>query len=185
MKISAYYSVVCLLICVVLCGGMAGCGYSSSSLLPADQNSIHVDNFANGISTTREISDKRNSYSYKPGLENDLTRAVINGFIFDRHLAIETEQKSALLLKGTLTDFRQYPLTYDDDYNIDEFRMEIFIDMELYNNKTGEVLWTEKNFMGQTNYYVTGPNKMTEGAAQNAAIKDLALRVVERTVEAW
>jgi len=176
---------VCAFALFLACSGLSGCGYSSSSLLPADQDSVHVDNFANGINPTREISDRRNSYSYRPGLENELTRAVIDGFIFDRHLDIKSSKNAILLLKGTLTDFRQYPLTYGDDYNIEEFRMEIFVDLELYDNRTGELLWAEKSFMGQTNYYVVGPNAVSEETALNEAVKDLALRIVERTVESW
>ncbi|MBU0570543.1 MAG: hypothetical protein KJ995_03100 [Candidatus Omnitrophica bacterium] len=175
-----YFSAIAL-----LCVCISGCGYSSSALLASGLDSVHVDNFVNGINPTREISDRRNSYSYRPALENDITRAVINGFIFNRHLELQTKDNAALRLEGTLVDFRQYPLTYSDDYNIEEFRMEVFVDVSLYNNKTGELMWEEKSFMGETNYYVAGPNRITESQAEKRVVQDLALRIVERTVETW
>ena len=175
-----YFSAIAL-----LCMCVSGCGYSSSALLPPGLDSVHVDNFVNGINPTREISNRRNSYSYRPALENDITRAVINGFIFNRHLEIQTKDNAALRLEGTLVDFRQYPLTYSDDYNIEEFRMEVFVDIELYNNTTGQLMWEDKSFMGQTNYYVEGPNKITDSEALKDVVNDLSERIVERTVEAW
>lgn len=165
--------------------GISGCGYTSSSLLPKGLDTIHVDNFANGIDTTREVSDRRMSYFYKPGIETEVTRAVIDGFIFDRHLSIDSEKEADLTLKGTLVDYKQYPLSYNKDDDIVEYRVEILVNIELVNNKTGEVMWTEDNFMGQTNYNVTGPNRITDPQAQRQAVNDLATRIVERVVEAW
>ena len=46
-------------------------------------------------------------------------------------------------------------------------------------------MWEEKNFVGQTDYYVDGPNKITDSRALKDVVKDLAQRIVERTVEAW
>jgi len=172
-------------IIISLCFLACGCGYSAASLLPADLDSIHVDNFVNEINTTREISNKRSSYTYWPGVENQITRAVINGFIFNRKLEIDPDTDSALLLKGTLVDIRQIPLSYSGNYNVEEFRIEIFVNIELYDNRNGELMWKEERFMGQMNYYVSGPNRMTEPEAQIAAVKDLAERIVERTVEYW
>ncbi|MFH1878736.1 MAG: LPS assembly lipoprotein LptE [Candidatus Omnitrophota bacterium] len=180
MKLSGF-----LLIVVLLCTASGGCGYTASSLLPEGMDSIHVNSFVNKIDPAREVSDKRASYSYQPGLETDITRAVIDGFIFDRHLTIEREESSALLLKGTLTDFRLLPLSYDKNDNVVEFRIEIFVNLELYNNRTNELMWRENSFMGQSTYNISGPNMKTESEAIRDAVKDLSLRIVERTVEAW
>jgi len=78
-----------------------------------------------------------------------------------------------------------YPLSYDDNENIEEFRVEIFVDIALYNNDTGELVWKEKDFMGQSDYNISGPNVSTEAGAVKAAVKDIAERIFERTVEAW
>jgi len=83
---------------------IGGCGYTSASLLPENIKSIHVENFKNEIDPTREISNRRNSFNYTPGLENTITRATIDGFIFDRHLSLERAGASDITLKGSLMD---------------------------------------------------------------------------------
>lgn len=163
----------------------AGCGYTSKSLLPAELDSIHVDNFVNKVDPTMEVSDKRASYTYWPGLETSITKGVIDEFIYDRNLTVKSKKDAALLLKGELVDYRELPLSYDDDDNVEEFRVEIFVDIELYNNLTGELMWKENHFMGQSTYTVTGPHAQTSSEAVTAAVKDLAPRIVERTVDVW
>jgi hypothetical protein len=163
-----------------------GCGYSSSSMLAPDQHTIHIKPFANKVSVTKEVTDKRSSYfSYRPGLENQITMAVVNNFIFDRHLAIEKEDKADLILTGELVDMRQFPLSYSGSDDIQEFRIEINVDLELYDTHTKKVVWKEKRFMGQTSYSVTGQSMKSEAQALQDAVTDLSQRVVERTVENW
>jgi hypothetical protein len=164
---------------------VAGCGYTTSSLLPPEMDSIHVSNFVNRVDPTREVSDRRMSYNYWPGLENQVTRGVIDGFIFDRHLDVKRESAAVLLLKGELMDYRQTPLSYDGADNVEELRIEILVNLELYDNRTGELIWKENNFMGWSSYDLSGPNKITQAEGVNDAVKDLSLRIVERVVEKW
>lgn len=163
----------------------SGCGYTTTSLLPPELNSIHVDNFTNKINPAQEISDKRPSYNYWPDLENEITRAVIDGFIFDRHLDIKSPKDATLLLKGELISFRQFPLSYDGSNNVEEFRVEILMDLELYNELTGKLMWREDSFMGWASYNISGPDATTEGEGVKKAVQDISQRVVERVVENW
>ena len=163
----------------------AGCGYTTSSLLPPELDSIHVENFENKIDPAQEVSNKRASYTYWPGLETDITRAVIDGFIFDRHLDVERKSKAALILKGELTSFRQYPLSYDKNDNVVEFRIEITVNLQLYDNLNGKEMWEEISFMGEGTYSISGSNATSESEGVKRAVKDLAQRIVERVVEAW
>lgn len=163
----------------------SGCGYTTSSLLPEGMDSIHVDNFVNKIDPSMEVSDRRATYSYRPGLEISITRAVIDGFIFDRHLDPVSEKDAALLLEGELTDLRQFPLSFDKGDSVDAMRVEVIVNLKLYDNKTGKIMWVENGFMGQHSYSLSGPNAETEAEAIKEAVKDLAQRIVERTVEAW
>lgn len=174
-----------LFIVSIFCFFISGCGYTASSLLPAELDSIHVDNFTNKIDPTREVSDKRASYSYRPGVENEITKAIIDRFILDRHLDVDTEENAALLLKGALVDFRQYPISYSDDYEVEEYRIEVYADVELYNNRTGELMWKKEYFRGKTDYDVTGSDSKTESQALDEATDDLAENIVERTIESW
>ncbi len=164
---------------------VSGCGYSTRSMLPEGLDTIYVDNFANEIEFSGEISDRRSTYSYRPGLEVDITRALIDGFIRDRHLKIDHRNKAKLTLEGALVDYRQYPLSYDKGDSVVELRIQITVDITLVNNVTGKTMWREKNFVGESTYNITGPNAITEAEASRKAVYDLAQRIVELVVEAW
>lgn len=168
-----------------VCIMASGCGYTTDSLLPPELDSIHVKNFINKIDLGKEVSDKRANYSYRSGLEIDITKAVIDKFVFDKNLEIKSADKSTLVLKGELIDFRKSTLSYDSDDNIEEYRIEIIVNLEMYNNLTGKIMWAEKSFMGESTYTLTGPNTKTESAAIQEAVNDLAQRIEERVIEAW
>ncbi|MDD3089916.1 MAG: LptE family protein [Candidatus Omnitrophica bacterium] len=178
-----YFLTSVLLVCTMIFS--SGCGYTSASLLPPELDSIHVKNVKNAINPTQEISDKRMSVTYRPGMDVQITRAVIDGFIYDRRLDIKSESKARMVLESSLTDFRLYPLSYNRGGSVEEFRVEIVINMKLIDKADDKVLWEENGFMGQSDYKLSGPNAMTEAQAIQKAVDDLAQRVVERTVENW
>ena len=164
---------------------LAGCGYTTRSLLPSNIKTIRVNNFQNEIKVTAEQSNLRMYRGYRPGMEVDLTRAVINKFLSDGTLRIASESSADLTLNSDLIDFKRDALRYDDNNNVQEYRIKLIVNMQLLNNKAGNVMWTEKGFAGETTYRTDGPLAKTETAAVNDAIDDLARRIVERTVEAW
>lgn len=173
-----------LVMCLALLGA-SGCGYSNTSLLPPELDSIHVDNFVNTIDLAQTVSDRRASYKYWPGLETDITRAVIDGFIFDGNLTVESSSKAKMTLEGKLTDFKEFPLSYGKGGSVEEFRVSVTVDLKLVNNTNGEVMWTEDSFQGQSTYNINGPSRKTEAEAVRDTVRDLASRIVERVTEAW
>ena len=55
----------------------------------------------------------------------------------------------------------------------------------MWDKKANTLIWQENNFTGDTTYYVSGATSISEAAAVNNALTDLARRVVERAVEQW
>ncbi len=163
----------------------SGCGYTGSSLLPDKYDSVHVKNFVNKIDPAAEVSDRRMSYTYFPGMENQITAAIIDRFMFDRHITVTRESDASMILEGELMDYRQFPLSYDKDENVEEMRSQINVSLALYDGDTGEIIWREGGFTGWASYDLTGPNAATEAEGLNRAIDDLARRVVERVLEVW
>ena len=164
---------------------VSGCGYTTKSLLPSDIKTIRVDNFKNAIQVEAEQSNLRMYRGYRPGMENDITRAVTNKFLTDGTLRIANESSADLILKSELIDFKRDALRYDTNDNVEEYRVKLLVNMELTNNKTGAVMWKERGFAGETTYRTSGPLAKSEQAAVSDAVDDLARRIVERTVEAW
>ena len=173
------------LLCTSILLFIAGCGYTTRSLLPANFKSIHVDNFKNDIAITAEQSDQRMYVGYRPGMEIDLTKVVINKYLQDGNLKIARDSNADLLLKGTLMDFKRDALRYDANDNVEEYRIKVVVNMTLENAKTGALIWKEDGFAGETTYRTSGSLAKSESAALNDAIDDLARRIVERTIEAW
>lgn len=164
---------------------LAGCGYTTHSLLPSDYKSIYVENFKNSIDVAAEQTNVRMYRGYHPGMETELTRVVINKFLIDGNLKVASPSSADVILKGELIDYKRDALLYDSNQNVDEYRVKIFVNIELYDVKAKKAIWQEKSFAGETTYRTGGSLAKTENAAISDAMVDLARRIVERTVEAW
>ncbi len=160
---------------------LAGCGYTTGSLLPSNYRQIAVEAFKNKIAYT----DENRSRFYVPLLETNVRTAIIDRFLFDGNLRIAKPDKADLILSGELIDVQQHDLRRDTNQNIQEYRMRIVVALTLTDAATGEILWEEPSFAGEATYFLAGSQAQTQSAAIDAALTDLATRVVERTVENW
>ena len=159
----------------------SGCGYTTSSTLPKSIRTIRVEPFRNSIDYTGGTG--RNIYL--PLLEVKARNAVIDRFLFDGNLKVVEPHEADLLLKGELKNYQRSGLRYTDDDDVQEYRVHVTVSFELYNARTQELSWSEPNFVGEATYFVTGPSAKSEESAVEAAILDLARRIVERTIEDW
>lgn len=167
------------------CASIAGCGYTCRSLLPPNLKTIYVETFKNDIRVTAEQTNLRMYRGYRPGMELELTKAVIDRYLFDGNLKITTEDKANLILRSELIDFKRDPLRYDANDNVEEYRIKLIVNLDLIDGKSGVIMWSERGFAGETTYRTSGALSKSEDAAVKDAIQDLARRIVERTVEAW
>ena len=170
---------------VFLSVATVGCGYSTGSLLPSRLKTIYVDNFKNRIDIGQEVTESSRYTLYRPGLENDVTNAVINRFVFDGNLKIAKKENADLMLKGDLVEYRQEALRYDAADNVEEYRIKIAVNIELVDMAANESSWEEVGYIGEKTYKTTGRFVVSEDVAREEAIEDLARRIVERTVENW
>jgi len=111
--------------------------------------------------------------------------AQIDKFMFDGNLRPVNYESADVTLKGELMEFRKDPLRYDDNDNVTEYRVNMVVNISLWNNRDSSLIWEENNFTGITSYFTTGTAAKTEAQAINDAITDLVRRVVERAVEEW
>lgn len=174
------FSVFCLLSSV-----LAGCGYTTRSMISNKYKTIYIAPFINKIDITSE-ADTGNRYRlYYPRLETDVTRSVVNRFLFDGNLKPVKEGSADLLLKGEVVAFRKDPVTYDNNDDPSEYRVRIQVNISLWDTKEKRLLWQENNFAGEKAYFISGPLAVSEGTAVNNTIADLSRRIVERAVEQW
>ena len=171
---------------LALCAASAGCGDSTSRLLPTRYRTIYIDPFVNHIPFEQEPSDRRVGYQANvPRLEEDVTRAVIDQFIFDGNLRITKEKATAdLLLEGEIVDFYRDSLRKTDDDTTEEFRLNLGAHVRLQ-DKGGNVLFDEPRLFGDTTYVAVGGFAVPETTAVQNLVSDFSRRVVERVVENW
>jgi len=162
-----------------------GCGYTTRSMIAHKFRTINVEPFVNKIDITGETDVAYKYKLYKPMLETDVTRAVIDKFLFDGNLRPANKELADLVLKGELVEFRRDPLRYTASDEVEEYRLNIVTNISLWDNQKNKLLWKENNFTGDATYFTRGPLAKSEDIAINDATSDLARRIVERTVEEW
>ena len=169
------------IVCLVLSIGIiAGCGYSTGSLLPSKFRTIYIQPFKNKVSFAQSHSS-----SYIPLLEVKVKDAIANRFLFDGHLRIGDEHTADLILKGELVGLERQELRVTENQDVQEFRLNIIVDLILWDPVEQKEVWHEPSFAGEATYFVSGPLAKSESSAVDEALNDLARRAVERTLEDW
>ena len=179
------------LLCL-LCGAMAGCGYSTTSSLDEKYQTVAVSAFQN--------------YSKEYDLQAPLTNAVIRKFITDGRLQVVDAERADLLLEGVITGYDQKGLTFDQEDNVTQFLCIVTAGVRLTDQQTGEILWQEKTMAGETSYYTRASGQSSDRLRGNAevylpavrsfateeenrgvseALEQLASDIFYRTIEPW
>ena len=164
---------------------LSGCAYTTGSLLPKHLKTIYVDNFNSEINIGEEVTQMSKYKLYRPGLEIDVTREIVDRFVFDGNLKLAKKEDANLILRGSVTEYLKQPLRYDGNDEVEEYRIRVVVNMKAFDTVNEEIMWEETAYSGEATYMTTGQFAISEDAARDEAIKDLARRVVERTVEGW
>jgi len=166
-----------LLFCILQIAlySIAGCGYTTGSLLPERLKTIAIPIFKNSISPDSL------AYEYHPGLEADVTRETIDRFLFDGTLKVVDDKDADLILRGELIDYIRDPLTYaHDSKTVTEYRLSLVVNATCYDTTEGDFRWKQK-IIGKWNYFVD----VDETVALGLALDDLAKNIVDRTIKDW
>ncbi|MDO8661792.1 MAG: LptE family protein [Candidatus Omnitrophota bacterium] len=177
------FSVLCF-----LSSALAGCGYTTRSMVGSKYRTIYITPFVNKINITTQ-TDAANKYRlYRPMIETDITRSVNNRYLFDGNLRPLKEESADVILKGEVLDFRRDPLRYDANGNVTEYRINLVVNISLWERAENKLIWQENSFTGDTTYFTSSsgnPQAKSEDTAVTDALTDLSRRIVERTVEQW
>lgn len=157
---------------------MCGCGYTQRVVLPGGIQSVAVPTFKNAIPVEQ-------IYTYRPGLEMEITNAVIRRFNFDGNLKVVPRERADAVLEGAIIAYDQEPLRYRSNDRPTENRLHLVVDIKLTNLKTGQVIFHEPNFSGTTIYEVNDEQGARRITAATDAVQDLARNIVDRVVEDW
>ena len=164
---------------------VAGCGYTTRPGLAPHLKTIYVKPFTNKIDVTRLTTGDERFPIYRHGLEADLTKAVINRYQFTGLLRPASAERADCRLEGELAEFRRDALRYTASQQVEEWRLNVVVNLRFVDQTTNTLLWEEDRFTGDTTYFALGAKSESEASALDRAITDLARRVVERSVENW
>jgi hypothetical protein len=163
----------------------AGCGYTTRPGLASHLRTVHVKPFANKIDVTQLTTRDGRFPLYRHRMEVDLTNAVISRYQFTGLLRPSTPDRADCRLEGEVVQFRRDALRYDANSQVEEWRLNLIVNLRFIDQTTNTVLWEEDGFTGDTTYFALGSNAESETSALDRAITDLARRIVERSVENW
>jgi hypothetical protein len=155
-----------------------GCGYTRQTVLPRNMKTIYVETVKNKL-------DPESLYAYQPGLEMDITNAVIQRLQVDGTLKVVEQKKADTILKTDLLTLEQEGLRFNSLEGVSQYRLYMVVKLKLVDAKTGDVIWEEPNFSGGTEYYVTTATSIGEQKAAVDAVRNLAYNIADRIVEDW
>lgn len=172
-------------VCAVLA---AGCGYTTRPGLASHLRTVYVKPFVNKIDVTVLTTGHERFPIYRHRMEVDLTNKVLDRFQLTGLLRPDTAERATARLEGELVEFRRDALRYTASQQVEEWRLNLVVNLRFYDQTTQTLLWEEPGFTGDTTYFAiaSGTNPAeSESSALDRAIGDLARRIVERTVEDW
>jgi len=177
----------CVLSAAAVSAGLAlaGCGYTARPGLAPHLKTVYVKPFANRIDVTQLSTSDGRFPLYRHRMEVDLTNAVLSRYQFTGLLRPSTPERADCRLEGELTQFRRDALRYDANEQVEEWRLNLIVNLRFVDQTTNTLLWEEGGFTGDTTYFAAGRNQESEASALDRAVTDLARRIVERCVENW
>ncbi len=170
---------------IVLCGLLSGCGYTTRPGLASHLKTIYVKPFTNRIDFTELTTGNDRFPLYRHRMEADITNEVINRYQFTGLLRPASLERADCRLEGELVEFRRDPLRFDASQQVEEWRLNLVVNLRFFDQTKNMLLWEESRLTGDTTYFASGPNTETESSALSRALTDLAKRIVERSVESW
>ena len=151
-------------------------GYSLSSTYSSSVQSINVPVFGNA--------------SFARGIEAELTSAIVSEVRKSTPWRVEQSSAAQSTLKGTITSsaLRKLSTSRDSGF-VEQLAVEITVDFEWRDNRTGKVLVGRKAFSAAEAFVpsrgVNGPVNERLELGQHATIAELARAIVGELRSSW
>jgi hypothetical protein len=157
-----------VIICCLLLAA-SGCGvYSFSGSALSGINTIAVPPF----------EDVSGQY----GMSDQLTEGISQRFVQDNTLKVVSEKNADSILKGTITGYSREAYTFDEQENVKEYIVRIWVKVSFEQKKDLKTIWKDDNLLGWGVYSALDE---TEDQGKERAIQKLAEDIVNKTVKGW
>ena len=123
-----------------------------------------------------------------PNIHQILTEEIITQFNLDASLLVVSSPKEAdAILEGKIKNYIREAVDYDENNLPVLYKIVLEAEITFIENKTGKKMWTENEdkLFAVTTYSDRVPPIETEFIAQKRVVDELALKIVNRTVQGW
>jgi len=156
-------------IIIVLLPFILGCGvYTFNPKGKSNIQSLSIQRFEN---QTAEY-----------GLADRMADQIIDAFIADGTMKIVPVESSEAFLEGVLVGYDRKPYTYNQNDEVQEYKVEMVFDITLKNPADDSDIWKER--MSQIGTYDVEKSE-TEETAQQRAIELLIEAIINKTTKSW
>ncbi len=123
--------------------------------------------------------------SNEPDIEIELTEAIIASLQDDNTLKVVDLDDAQSELSGAVIGYRRRPVFTTSELQVDEYQVQIAVQLTFRNLATGEALFERKRFTGTGNFILDDPNGTTEQTAREEAAAQIVRDIVAAVVEDW
>ena len=116
------------------------------------------------------------------GIKEKVTDALLDNFIKENILRIADKKNADSIIQGTITRVSDTPYTFDENEDVQEFRVSISIDIVWYDQIKNVDLF-EGGIVGWGVYSALSPEDRAEGLDQ--AVERLVTAVINQTLSGW
>ena len=121
--------------------------------------------------------------SYPILLEKKLTNSIISEFNIRGTFSVVKDSSDAYTLECDIYDYKREALRYSDTDAVTEQRLKLYVKLKFYDFRDEMV--KEKDILGETAYFLSGPYAVSESKAIENLIGDSAKRIVEAVSQDW
>ncbi|MFW6132468.1 MAG: LPS assembly lipoprotein LptE [Planctomycetota bacterium] len=151
-----------------------GCGYTTSSLYPADVDTVAVPVWQRG----RDV--------YRRGVELRLSEAVVKHIESKTPYKVVTRATADSELTGTVERISQSVMSYNPDTGRPrELELTVYVSFTWKDLRSGDVLVQRSNFPVSSAYITHAPFSRDFFLGSEDVLNDLARRIVEQMQTGW
>jgi hypothetical protein len=96
------------------------------------------------------------------------------------------EAAADAVLDGQIVGFKNQPFSFNQELNAEEYHVVVTVVVTLFNRRTNEPIWENRNFVGDGSYFVENvENGRTYEDAVEESVREITERILNLTVQDW